>query len=210
MWAKAMTSDDDSAGPETLVGKVWTVGGGALWIVLGYAFAQLAAAHAWALMLLALIAVPAGTQLIWTRLSVRGRAELDMALAERWPTALGFYLTLLAACTTGFSSVSVLLTRFGIGHLSGAAVGRHEVVAATYESYLWHLADAIPVLKIPETTNWVLHRRFTDPIQGGLLLAYTVLVILPLIYAGTKLLRRWTDDPPDNSDLETQGVTSSD
>ncbi|HEY7077227.1 MAG TPA: hypothetical protein VH418_17745 [Solirubrobacteraceae bacterium] len=49
------------------------------------------------------------------------------------------------------------------------------------EDYFWHFFDAVPALKVPQTLNWAEPVKFTDPVSGMLLLAYKVLVILPVV-----------------------------
>jgi hypothetical protein len=50
---------------------------------------------------------------------------------------------------------------------------------ATVEMYLWNLADAIPVLKVPETLMWTPALTLTSTLGGAFVLAFKIVVILP-------------------------------
>lgn len=69
------------------------------------------------------------------------------------------------------------------------AFDAHFDSVAAIEYYLWHLADAIPVLKVPATLNWTPDLEFSSVGAGVRLLAYKILVILPVI----KLARGWLE-----------------
>jgi hypothetical protein len=59
--------------------------------------------------------------------------------------------------------------------------------------YLWHLLDAVPTLKIPETLNWDKPAvELTDKRGGGLLLVFKILVVLPVIRLGVQLWKRFS------------------
>jgi hypothetical protein len=47
--------------------------------------------------------------------------------------------------------------------------------------YAWNLLDAIPLLEIPQTLNWEQATTLRDHLGGALLLAYKLLVIVPLV-----------------------------
>lgn len=65
-----------------------------------------------------------------------------------------------------------------------------EVYSYLELHYLWHFLDAVPVLKIPQTLNWDLTHRFVDVPSGVLLLAFKVLVILPVVRLALDLWKK--------------------
>lgn len=69
---------------------------------------------------------------------------------------------------------------------------RGQASLASIETfYLWNFLDAVPVLEIPDTLNWQEPSfEVTDHAGGGLLLAYKVLVIVPVIGALVELWDR--------------------
>jgi len=50
--------------------------------------------------------------------------------------------------------------------------------------YLWHLADSVPLAKIPETLGWSVPAFAAAHTPAGLVLAFEVLVLVPLVRAG--------------------------
>jgi hypothetical protein len=74
---------------------------------------------------------------------------------------------------------------------------RNEALEASERYYFWNLADAVPVLKIPETLKWDLGPTYSDWRTGLLLLSYKVILILPILYGIVELVRRtWTSSTP--------------
>lgn len=60
--------------------------------------------------------------------------------------------------------------------------------------YLWHFMSSIPSLKIPETLLWQEPFRYKDHISGVLLLAFKIIVIVPVIASFTVWARLRKDD----------------
>ncbi len=96
----------------------------------------------------------------------------------------------------GFAALTSLLITVGLfpatvtpsGLAADLGVADWALTAKAFEMYVWSLADAIPVLKIPETLDW------TSPVVletiGGrvLVLAYKIVVLLPLAQLATGLI----------------------
>jgi hypothetical protein len=104
--------------------------------------------------------------------------------------------------TAGFASLSTGLYNLGVGSAKGGPLHGRHVADAAYVYYLWHLADTVPLLKVPDTLNWELKHPFTDSIHGSLAVVYSVLVVLPLIYGATKVIVRVTGDSSKRSSSE--------
>jgi hypothetical protein len=66
----------------------------------------------------------------------------------------------------------------GIPVTAGAGLWRAE------SFYLWHLADSVPLVKIPETMAWPVPAFAAAHTPVGLVLAFQVLVLVPLVRAG--------------------------
>jgi hypothetical protein len=59
---------------------------------------------------------------------------------------------------------------------------RSEVSHGTLADYLlWHLLDAIPGVKVPETIRWSAPLTYERPGAGWLLLLFKVMVIMPVV-----------------------------
>jgi hypothetical protein len=94
----------------------------------------------------------------------------------------------------------------GVGSIRGGPLQGTQIVGAAFNSYLWHLAGAIPLLQIPSTLNWSLNHPFTDHIQGGLTVLYTITVISPVLYLISQLASRYFKENT-NSPGETAAAT---
>lgn len=169
--------------------------GGLLWfpltcIVTYFATRHWATAGAFALLSLAAVA-----SLVWLRLTPRGRAMLAKDLATDWPGSVALLLASVALCTGAFATLSARLYESGVGTVKGGPLNGADIATAAYANYLWRFADTIPVVKVPKTLNWELRYPFTDRVNGALMLVYTVLVVLPFVYAAAEAIRRWTADP---------------
>jgi hypothetical protein len=86
-------------------------------------------------------------------------------------------LVALAVLTELFAVVTVAVISYG-GIATGDRVGLRLGIVEQY--YAWNLADALPVLELPKTMNWTRPLAFDDHGAGLLLLAYKLLVILPI------------------------------
>ncbi|MCW2820157.1 MAG: hypothetical protein JWR42_2944 [Marmoricola sp.] len=140
-----------------------------------------------------LITAP-GLVLAWLRFTPAGREAVEVGRNGDLVGSVSIWCWLTATSTSGFTALSAGLYDLGVGSLKGHLAQGTDLSAVAFESYLWHLADAVPVLKIPETLNWSLQNPFSDSIQGSLLLAYKCLVLVPAIYLGGQVLARWMSD----------------
>jgi hypothetical protein len=133
--------------------------------------------------------------LAWLRFTSAGRRVFASNRAQDWVGTVAVAMFLVGSSTAGFTALSTGLYRLGVGSIKSGPLHGSSLVDAAYSYYLWHLADAIPLLKVPKTLNWQLSHPFTDSYHGALALIYTVLVIVPLIFAATQMIREWTADP---------------
>ncbi len=76
-----------------------------------------------------------------------------------------------------------------------------------FETLAWSLADSLPILKIPETLSWERALEFTTPSGGAVVLAYKLVLILPLVQLIGLILNQGfgqgSADPVQQPDEET-------
>ena len=96
----------------------------------------------------------------------------------------------LVVLTAAFIGLTALLLHYdahaastvGVdGHFVPTRVADDDTVLTVGRYYLWNLLDAIPALKVPETLNWKLEVDLTDSWAGGILLAFKIVAIVPIL-----------------------------
>jgi hypothetical protein len=166
-----------------------------LYLFVGYVLALLSGIHIAVAVTIFVLSLTACAAFVLMRFTVRGRRTFARNLGTDWAGTIAVAMGLVALGTAGFAALSTGLYNVGIGSTGGTHLhGARHVVGAAYSYYLFHLADAVPLLKVPETLNWKLKHPFTDSLNGSLVLVYTVLVAIPLIWAATQIVRRFTSD----------------
>lgn len=175
-----------------------------LWLGVGYIFAQLAALHFSIAAVVILLSFSACACLSWIRFTASGRKVFTRSRETDWSGTVAVALFLVAFGTAGFAATTTALYDLGVGTTKGGPLHGRDVVVAAYSYYLWHLADAIPLLKVPATLNWKLAHPFTDSVHGALVLVYKVLVVVPLLFAATQFISRLTSDPDSDSPPEPE------
>jgi hypothetical protein len=120
-----------------------------------------------------------------------------------------FLAALVAGSLEGFTCLSCALYQLGVGRVDGPRLSGTGLARQSYESFVWHLADAVPVLSVPETLNWKLYHPFTDHGQGSVLLAFEVVVIVPGVYLILAAAKKWWQAIADN-DTKIASFDSSD
>lgn len=115
-------------------------------------------------------------------LALRSTRKRVLGLVGRWSREdlwfLGALLVILP--TVAFASVSAFLVHEGSIGVKGASQTDRDLTVSTFETFLWNLADAVPVLKVPKTRDWEPALKFTTMTGGALVLAYKLLLVLPL------------------------------
>jgi hypothetical protein len=93
---------------------------------------------------------------------------------------LSWALLVIVVPTVAFGAITaVLIDRKLIG-VSGVTPSDSGLALKAAETYAWNLADAVPVLKVPETLNWKPTMKLTTVTGGALVLGYKCLLVLPL------------------------------
>lgn len=148
--------------PNALIGFAWTAVGFGLAIVVLYA-ALTGFWRRW---------------VFWLPRPERGLLEELSQILVCW---LVLTVTFAAATATLYRSGNLALE---------AGVPASDSLLEIEKVYVWHLLDAIPILDVPETINWELRSDLTDMAGGFLILAYKLLVILPVVSGVVDAVRR--------------------
>jgi hypothetical protein len=82
-------------------------------------------------------------------------------------------LTMLYAATTAVFDAN--------GWLESRPATEDKFAWRALEYYAWQFFDAIPALEIPSTVEWSRGTTYVDVQSGGLLLAYKLLAIVPIV-----------------------------
>jgi len=102
--------------------------------------------------------------------------------------------TSLVATTVTFVILTSLLIHHSI--VAIAPADRTLLVFDTLSTYAWSVVNAVPLLNLTETLAWKAPYVFSD--EGGrlMVLAFKLLLIVPLFQLGGRALRRrvWHDD----------------
>lgn len=121
-----------------------------------------------------LLAAALIAMLVWLYWQVR----LDDRAHEPYVVAMATSVAVIGVCTEAFSGLTAVLWQEG--HIASTAEAA-PTLWAVEQYYLWHLADAVPLVQLPQTVRWSEPQSFGDQWSGVLLLLFKVLVIVPLI-----------------------------
>jgi hypothetical protein len=116
--------------------------------------------------------------LLFLLLRVFWQIRLDPGQVRPYVVASLVSSIAIAVCTEAFAGMTTLLWDAGV------VDARAGVAAALWPAerhYLWQLANGIPLLGATDTVGWKDPDLFRDAWSGGLLLAFKVLLILPLV-----------------------------
>lgn len=121
--------------------------------------------------------------------------------------AVALYINFVLIAMGCFSAFAFLL------HTSAPPLfhpGSHAEVShgALADFFLWHLLDAIPGLKVPETIRWKAPLTYEHSGAGWLLLLFKVMVIVPAV-AGIGRYLKDEEPPKDRSPAATSGTELS-
>lgn len=110
------------------------------------------------------------------------RAIRDLA-AERVPMAgaIALYINFVFIAAGCFAALAFMLNDQG-GRPLFLPGAQKEVSHGTLADFLiWHVLDAIPGLKVPETIKWAAPLSYERAGAGWLLLLFKVIVIIPVV-----------------------------
>ena len=93
--------------------------------------------------------------------------------------------------TVGFAMVTAFGVHHRIFNLTRTGSETPALSFAAFDTYLWHLAHAVPLLDIPQTLKWKAPLDFREWYGGNLLiLMYKVALIVPLLQLLSLLIKR--------------------
>ena len=94
-----------------------------------------------------------------------------------WPP-FAYSLLHLTASACVFASLSMVLAQHGLVRYEPPLPAD---LAPVVNLYTWHFLDSIPGLDVPQTLRWDEPYRYADRLPGVVLLAFKLLVIVPVI-----------------------------
>ena len=160
---------------------------------------QVVCLAAWGVLLAGALALIATKQMRHRMLGLVARVNVGL------PAAYSFSVLMLASLF--FSSVCFVLIQ---GQKLSLAPGtsREVTLGSLSDFFLWHFADAIPLLKVPATLKWDVPLTYTNGVVGMIVLLFKVVVITPVIGAFTWYARRESSAKVPEVGIEpTRGVT---
>jgi hypothetical protein len=145
-----------------------------------------------ALVMLLFCLTAAASALIFTGLRRTPTALMRCLRTWSWQDVCSWVLLIVLIPALGFAAISSLLIHHDLVAVKGAHPHDASLTLATFEAYMWNLGQAVPILHLPDQ----LSPRLTFPTAagGGLLLAYELLVAVPLLNLGAIMLKRWFGD----------------
>lgn len=153
------------------------------------------------LMIVFLLLLGLSTGALLYGLALRGIRTRVLRMIRGWsPEDLAWYAALIIVLpTVAFAAFTAFLVSHDVIGFRGAE-SAGPLAFKALETYAWNLTEAIPVLKVPKTLNWKPELTLTTTAGGALVLAYKVLVILPLVQlAGITLVRLFGDAKPEEA-----------
>jgi hypothetical protein len=126
-------------------------------------------------------------------LALRSSRRRVLGVVGGWTRGdLWFFGSLLVLLpSVAFASVSAMLVAAEVIDGKGAESTDATLAFKSFESYVWSLADAVPILKVPETLNWDPQLTFPTLAGGALVLAYKVVLVLPLAQLAALAITGW-------------------
>lgn len=139
------------------------------------------------LLLVRLVSSEERRRALWLRL--RG---VDRVTPFLYAFVLGFAAIVLFA-TLAFILSDREVIRFGTDPATAAKIAQP---ADALDFFSWHMLDAIPALDVTKTLRWEEPLGYTDSGVGALLLAFKILVIVPIVAAFASFWRYSREPDP--------------
>jgi hypothetical protein len=128
----------------------------------------------------AIAAIPLGAGVL-ERFRRNAHAAEERHAPGRYWAHTGLWAAALAVLViSSFSGITTIRLTEGAAEVE-PKLENADPADVAYEHYLWHLADSVPVLKVPETVTWEREHEIQDDLDGWLTLLAKILVILPLL-----------------------------
>lgn len=108
------------------------------------------------------------------------RSRVDPTGLKAYVVAFLAFAATAGVCLEAFAGANLLLWRQGA--VSPSPTAGEPSLWATEQLYAWHLANAVPLVSVPNTIGWREPKLFTDQLSGVLLLTFKLAVLVPLIH----------------------------
>jgi len=144
-----------------------------------------------------LMAAIAALAFYWMVLLHSRRISKPMAI--RWPVADWMFAFGLAGffVTSAFAGISSMLVQDGVLAVADAHASDRDLFSQAFGAFAWHMADTIPLLKVPETVNWDPALGFPSRWGGTMLLLFKLALIVPTAQIlAVALPGFWAGRPP--------------
>jgi hypothetical protein len=115
----------------------------------------------------------------------RGGIKALLRFGRFEPILRASALACFAAVT--FTTLTALLFEQGLIGITPAPA-KTDVLDETFDFYLWHLANTVPLVDIPGNLEWSKPFEFDDALGGLLVIVFTGFVIFPLIQLARLIL----------------------
>ncbi|RZT17516.1 hypothetical protein EV649_5063 [Kribbella sp. VKM Ac-2569] len=106
------------------------------------------------------------------------RIQVDVEDRRAYVLAALSSLATVGVCTVAFAGLTTMLCLWGVltpdPSVTMPGLARVEVY------YLWQLVDVVPLLDMSHALRWAGPLAFSDPWSGALLLAFKILLLIPL------------------------------
>jgi len=112
----------------------------------------------------------------------RSLRDVDSVRGWETPEVVFWGLTLVGTITFAFAVGSLLIA----GSTPDAG---QKATSSAFGHYLWHFADAIPALKIPDALDWKRPTLFHGTAAGVALIFYKLLLVVPLFRLAAGFLK---------------------
>ncbi|BEP13926.1 hypothetical protein acdb102_22370 [Acidothermaceae bacterium B102] len=117
------------------------------------------------------------------------RIQLDPHDRTPYRVAIPASATTVGICTIGFAAITTVLIQRGA--IATVPADGAPGLLRLETTYAWQLVDSIPFLGVTDALHWTPPVIFSDTAGGAMLLAFKILLLLPLLrvlVAGLRLL----------------------
>jgi hypothetical protein len=135
------------------------------------------------------LAVGAGALVYLLALRPTRARMLTLVRSWGWEDLTWWAIFVVIMPTAAFAAAAAVLVHHDLIASTGPTTD-DWLAYRTFETFAWNFADAVPVLKVPETLHWKPELELTSVTGGALVLAYKLLLVLPLVQLAAIALSR--------------------
>lgn len=140
----------------------------------------------------ALLAVGVGAGGVAYLFALRSTRGTALTIVQEWSREdlVAWGIAVVVLPTVAFAAVTALLVHAKLIGAKGVATTDPGLAFKTLETYAWNLADAVPVLKVPQTLAWKPELRLNTTSGGAIVLLHKLMLVLPLVQLVAVILAR--------------------